>query len=336
MPIDSDGPMTLSAGDKPISPSQGQHRDNHLSHQPSTVHEQRIRSPLSVTLIDWNAPGLDESVRLAVVDSPAEGQHSGTFLLLHGEPSWSHLYADWIGPLNAAGYRCVAIDLPGFGRSDKPTNDAWYSYERHCEAVRYVVDTLSLHDVNLVVQDWAGPIGLRQCVDRPELFRRVFIFNTWLHTRDTVYSETILGWHGAATNPDQLGGDMPTGGLVAGSMQRKHDGAMLAAAYDAPFAGYASKAGARAFPAMLPFAEPDVGGADQQQRCHDALTTWTGCPVHVIFSDRDAIFPFEAGEAWAAQIPGATIDRIENAGHFVQADAPADCVAAVLRHCAND
>jgi haloalkane dehalogenase len=97
---------------------------------------------------------------------------------------------------------------------------------------------------------------------------------------------------------------------------------MVIAAYDAPFNGCGSKAGARAFPAMLPLAQPEVGGADQQQRCHDALTRWSGCPVHVIFSDRDGIFPFKSGEAWAAQIPGATIGRIESAGHFVQADAP--------------
>ncbi|MFM8971935.1 MAG: alpha/beta fold hydrolase, partial [Actinomycetota bacterium] len=79
--------------------------------------------------------------------------------VLHDEPSWSLLYERWIPRLTAAGFRCVAPDLAGFGRSDKPTDDAWYSYERHCASIRHVIEV-----EHLVVQDWAGPIGLRQLV----------------------------------------------------------------------------------------------------------------------------------------------------------------------------
>ena len=293
---------------------------------------------LPTTVLPWAAPGLDEPLALGVTDAPpAPGAPvRGTFLLLHGEPSWSRLYVDWIPRLTAAGYRCVAPDLPGFGRSDKPVEEAWYSYERHCAAIAHVIATLDLRDVHLVVQDWAGPIGLRQLVDHPERFSRVFIFNTWLHHQGYPYSEGIHWWHRAAADPAELGGDMPCGDVVAMGLGRPHDLEAVRRAFDAPFDGPASKAGARAFPAMLPFARPEVGGAAQQQRCHDALLTWTGCPVHVVFGDADPIFTFAHGETWASQIPGATLDRIEGAGHFVQLDAPDDCLAVLSRHLGHD
>ena len=284
-----------------------------------------------VTVLAWDAPDIDGTLDLHVVDAPAAGEQRGTFLLLHGEPSWSHLYRDWIPRLTASGYRCVAPDLPGFGRSDKPTDEAWYSYERQVAAIRFVIESLDLAELCLVVQDWAGPIGLRQAVDAPERFAQIFIFNTWLHHAGYEYSDGARWWQGAATDPDQLGGDMPVGRIVAGTLRREHDRGEIAAAYDAPFDGPASKAGARAFPAMLPFARPEVGGADPQQRCHHALLAWDGCPVHVAFGDADPVFPADAGEAWAAAIPGATFDRIAGAGHFVQLDAPDDCLAVIGR-----
>ncbi len=286
-----------------------------------------------VRVLHWDAPDIAGGLELHVVDAPAVGDELGTFLLLHGEPSWSVLYEQWIPCLTAAGYRCVAPDQPGFGRSDKPTDDDWYSYERHVAAVRHVIETLDLTDIHLVVQDWAGPIGLRQAVDQPERFSQLFIFNTWLHHDGHQYSDGVRWWRQAALDPAQLGGDMPTGRIVAGSMRRDHhDREAVAALFDAPFDGYDSKAGARAFPGMIPFGKPDVGGATEQQRCHDALLSWTHCPVHVAFGDADPVFPYEAGEAWAASIPDATIHRIENAGHFVQYDAPADCLWMIGTH----
>ena len=221
-----------------------------------------------VTVLDWPAPDLDDPLQLHVVDAPAVGTQRGTFVLLHGEPSWSHLYHQWIPRLTAAGYRCVAPDQPGFGRSDKPA-DAWYSYERHVAAVRFVIEELGLTDIRLVVQDWAGPIGLRQLVDRPELFSRAFIFNTWLHHAGYEYTDGVRMWHMLATDPDRLGGDMPTGRIVAGTLRREaHDREAIASIYDAPFDGPHSKAGARAFPAMLPFSRPEVGGAVVVARQH--------------------------------------------------------------------
>jgi len=282
-------------------------------------------------VVTWDG-GLAEPLELHLTDAPAAGDEQGVFLLLHGEPSWSLLYEQWIPRLTAAGFRCVAPDLAGFGRSDKPTDDTWYSYERHCASVRHIVEALDLRRIHLVVQDWAGPIGLRCLVDDPGRFDRVFIFNTWLHRDDFPYSEGVRLWRRMAMDPDALGGDMPTGRIVAGTMRREHaDPEWVAAAFDAPFDGYASKAGARAFPAMIPFGEPVVGGAIEQARCDAALAAWTGAPIHLAFGDADPVFPFEQAEAWVARIPGATLDRIPGAGHFVQFDAPGDCLAVIAR-----
>ena len=287
------------------------------------------------TFIEWNAPECDGPIRIAVVDESPETSR-GTFLLLHGEPSWSALYEEWIPRLVEAGFHCVAVDLPGFGRSDKPSVDDWYTYERHVEAVRYVIETLNLTRISLVVQDWAGPIGLRQAVDLTDRFDRVFIFNTWLHHSAYAYSDGARTWRSMATNPDVFGTTMPAGRIVAGTMRRSHDSDQVAAIFEAPFDSLESRAGARAFPTMLPFEQPERGGAIEQERCHHRLLAGLGIPVHVAFSDADPVFTYEIGEQWAAAIPGATMDRIPGAGHFVQYDAPQDCVDVVLSHISSE
>ncbi len=123
---------------------------------------------------------------------------------------------------------------------------------------------------------------------------------------------------------------MPTGLVVASSLRRSgHDTDAIRAAYEAPFDGVESKAGPRRFPWCLPFAEPEAGGATWQRRCHQRLPA-LGIPVHFVWGDADPIFTWEWAEQWAATIPGATLDRIEGAGHFVQEDAAEDCVDTVL------
>lgn len=253
-------------------------------------------------------------------------------LLLHGEPTWSYLYRHIIPRLVAAGYRCIAPDLIGFGKSDKVTDDAWYVIERHCETLRFLIEARGLRRITLVCQDWGGPTGLRQAVDMPERFTRLVIANTWLHHEGYEYSPGIRGWRAAATDPNKLGGDMPTGRIVAGSLRRAgHDTAALARAYDAPFPDLASKAGARRFPFCIPFAEPAAGNASDQQRCFDALLRYPH-PLHFAFGDADEVFTWSWAERWHSLVPGSTLDRIAGAGHFVQEDAPADLARVILRH----
>lgn len=253
------------------------------------------------------------------------------FLLVHGEPTWGYLYRRWIPRLVEAGYRCVVPDHVGFGRSDKVVDDDWYVIDRHVEVQRALIEALDLQRMNLFCQDWGGPISLRNACDDPERYRRLFLGNTWLHHEGYEYGDAIRRWRALSTDPAQLGGDMPTGVVVGAAMRRPgHDVQALRAAYDAPFTGIDSKAGARRFPWCLPFAQPEEGGAGWQQRCHEQLQQWSG-DVHLVWGDADEIFSWAWAQRWAAAIPGATLDRIEGAGHFLQEDAPGDCVDAVLR-----
>jgi len=272
-------------------------------------------------------------LRQHFLDERPDGPGRGTFLLLHGEPTWAYLYRDWIAPLVDAGFRVVVPDHFGFGRSDKPVDDEWYTIARHRAALAHLIATLDLHDIHLVVQDWGGPIGLCTAVADPARYARLFILNTWLHEDGFEYSDGVRAWRQMALDPEALGGDMPTGAIVAGTMRRPgHDSAALAAAFDAPYPDAASKAGARRFPFCIPFGEPALGDADVQAAARAALRSWDATPVHVAFGDEDVVFPWTWAERWAAEIPGAPLDRIEGAGHFVQIDAPADCLGIIRAH----
>jgi haloalkane dehalogenase len=255
-------------------------------------------------------------------------------LLLHGEPTWAYLYRSMIPPLLAAGYRCVAPDHIGFGRSDKVTDDAWYTAPRHIDRLRGLIERLDLRQITLFVQDWGGPIGLVNATAMPERFARLAIMNTWLHHEGFEYGPGIRAWRAAATNPMWLAwtrGDLPCGAIVERARARREgDPEAIRAAYEAPFAGNpAAKAGARRFPFCIPFAEPEAGGAALQQQAYAALAAWQG-PVHLLFGTADRVFPPDWGRAWAATIPGATFDAIERAGHFVQEDAGPEVVACLL------
>jgi haloalkane dehalogenase len=239
------------------------------------------------------------------------------------------VYHSIIPPLLAAGYRIVAPDHAGFGCSDKPTDDNWYRISRHVEALRQLIETLDLKRITLFAQDWGGPIGLRQAIEMPERFERLAIMNTWLHHDGFDYKERIRWWRNAAADPTQYGGDMPTGRIVADALGREgHDKAAVVSAYDAPFEGIESKAGARRFPFCLPFAEPALGDADLQARDYEALPK-LAMPKHVIFRDADITFTPEWGRQWAEQL-GATFDAIPGASHFCQEDAGPDIVDIYL------
>ena len=277
---------------------------------------------------DWNG------LRVHYVDDGPVGARP--VLMTHGEPTWSYLYRGVVAQLTAAGYRCVAPDMIGFGKSDKVTDENWYVIERHEEMLAALIEHLDLRGTVLVCQDWGGPIGLRQAVDHPERFDALMILNTWLHHEGYEYTEMIHRWRAAALDPNTLGGDMPTGQIVTLALRRPgHDLDAVRAAYDAPFTDYASKAGARRCPWLLPFGNPVEGNAADQQRCYDALTRWDK-PAHLIFGDEDGIFTYDWAQKWAAAIPRATHERIAGAGHFVQEDAPDDLAAAILRRLHED
>jgi haloalkane dehalogenase len=124
-----------------------------------------------------------KSVRIHFLDvGPADGP---VVLLLHGEPSWCFLYRSMIPPLVAAGFRCIAPDLVGFGRSDKPTDRNDHSYARHVEWLREALfDNFALGNITLFAQDWGGLLGLRLVAEHPERFARVIVANTGMGTGD--------------------------------------------------------------------------------------------------------------------------------------------------------
>ena len=235
-------------------------------------------------------------------------------LFVHGEPTWSFLWRKVIPPVRDAGYRCIAPDLPGFGRSDKPTDIDWYTYDRHSESVVALVDELDLRDVTVVVHDWGGPIGLRAAVERPERIARIVALDTGLFTGHQPMNDAWMTFRAFVERTE----DLPVGLLVRRACARD-PGDDVIAAYDAPFPSPAAKAGARAFPLILPLT-PDAPGAGAGQRVLDALRS-DARPKLFVWADSDPVLPLETGRRFAAALGGEIDHVITGASHFLQEDA---------------
>ncbi len=235
-------------------------------------------------------------------------------VFVHGEPTWSFLWRKVIGPVRDAGYRCIAPDLPGFGRSDKPTDIDWYTYDRHTEAVSALLEELDLRDATIVVHDWGGPIGLRLAVEAPERIGRIVIMDTGLFTGHQTMSDAWMAFHDFVERTE----DLPVGFLVRGAC-RRDPGEAVIAAYEVPFPNAAAKAGARAFPLILPLS-PEQPGAAEGQRVLEALRADTR-PKLILWADSDPVLTLETGERFAAAIGSEISHVIAEAGHFLQEDA---------------
>ena len=250
-----------------------------------------------------------EGLRLAHID---EGD-GPPVVFFHGEPTWSFLWRQVIPPVLAAGYRAIAPDLPGFGRSDKPVDLDWYSYDRHVAAIAPLIEQLDLRDATAVVHDWGGPIGLRLAVEFPDRFSRIVVLDTGLFTGHQAMSEAWLAFRGFVERTE----DLPVGFLVRGAC-KTDPGDEVIAAYDAPFPDARSKAGARAFPLMLP-TSPDAPGAEAGQRVLDALRGDTR-PKLFLWADSDPILNLETGRRFAAALGHGEPEVIPDASHFLQED----------------
>jgi haloalkane dehalogenase len=233
---------------------------------------------------------------------------------VHGEPTWSYLWRKVIPPVRDAGFRCIAPDMPGFGRSDKPTDMGWYSYDAHAEAMGALFEQLDLRDVTFVVHDWGGPVGLRIATEHADRVARLVILDTGLFTGRQHMSDAWIAFRDFVQRTE----DLPVGFLVKGACARgMHDDVL--AAYEAPFPAPASKAGARAFPLMLP-TTPEMAGAEAGQRVLDALPG-LDVPKLVLWADKDPILTAETGRRFAAAVGAPEPEFIENASHFLQEDA---------------
>jgi haloalkane dehalogenase len=262
-------------------------------------------------------PGYDFEPRYAEVNGLRmhyvdEGEGSPV-VCFHGEPSWAYLYRHMLPPLAAGGHRVVCPDLVGFGRSDKPTDLGWYSYDRHVEHVTGTLDALDLRGATVVVQDWGGPIGLRWAVEHADRVDRLVILNTGLFTGRV--SKGFLQWRSfAEQNPD-----LPVGVVLQGATSTELAPEVVAA-YEAPFPNAESKAGAATFPLLVPI-DAEAPGAAEMSGVMDELSRWEK-PALVAFSDSDPVFPFpKAGQVFVDLIPGAGEQvSIEGASHFLQED----------------
>jgi len=251
-----------------------------------------------------------DGLRLAHLD---EGD-GGPVVFFHGEPTWSFLWRKVIPPVRDAGFRCIAPDYAGFGRSDKPTDVGWYSYDRHVDLVAGLLEDLDLRDATVVTHDWGGPIGLRLAAEHPDRISRMVAMDTGLFTGEQRMSDA---WHTFRDFVERTD-DLPISLLVRNACARGMSDE-VAAAYDAPYPSQASKAGARAFPLILPIT-PEMPGGAEGKRALEALRE-DDRPKLILWADSDPVLPPKVGEAFAAALKAEPPRPIENASHFLQEDA---------------
>ena len=265
-------------------------------------------------------------------------------LMVHGEPAWSFLYRKMIPVFAEAGLRAIAVDQIGFGRSDKPTHPAQYTFARHIDWLSELIQQLDLRDITIVCQDWGGPIAMGALARMPERFARVAAGNTMLHTgeaalegritwaahgsgeENATVANALLDWMHYTHRTLDFEASHSVVGTVARGMSPK-----VAAAYDAPFPSDLHKAGMRQFPVLIPVTRSDPGAALNQQTWQ-ALARFEG-PFLTIFGDSDP-----ATRGWEAifreRVPGAAGQphrTLERAGHFWQEDCGAEAAAFIAK-----
>jgi haloalkane dehalogenase len=265
---------------------------------------------------------LSDDVRLHYVD---EGpRDADVVLMLHGEPSWSYLYRHLVPVFADAGLRAIAPDLIGFGRSDKPTRIDDYSYQRHVDWLREWIEELDLRHITLVCQDWGSLLGLRLAAEHEERFDRIVVANGFLPTADRDPGLAFKVWRLIATRSPVL----PIGRIVATGTKRRLSPAERAA-YDAPFPSATYKAGARAFPRLVPTSLDDPA-VSANRAAWERLGRWEK-PFLTLFGKHDPILG-RADRPLQEHVPGAQGQphaRLSGS-HFVQEDAGVEIARRTL------
>lgn len=285
-------------------------------------------------MTDWSFNGLwpfeprwfdTPEGRMHYVD---EGPRGGSpVVLVHGNPTWGFLYRNFIGPLTGAGHRVIVPDHLGFGRSDKPADPSLYRIPRHVERLDSLLESLDLHDATVVPQDWGGPIALSWAVAHPERVKRLFILNTYAHRppgkvqlplplklfRTPGVGEVMVKglhlfvrgflFHAGVTHPERLTRE-------------------VRAAYLAPHRTWSSRTSVLVFPREIP-AGPRGALADQLATLERGLETcFREKPVKLVWGMRDPAFPPAILEQlWLKTFPAAEVERLPDAGHYLQEDA---------------
>jgi haloalkane dehalogenase len=236
-------------------------------------------------------------------------------LMMHGEPTWSYLYRKMIPIVTKAGFRVIAPDLVGFGKSDKPSERSDYTYERHVSWMQAWLDRVGINKINLVCQDWGGLIGLRLLANDPDRFNSAIVANTGLPTGDDLIPDAFLNWRKFSLEVE----DFDVGSIVAMGCKAKLPDD-VAATYNAPFPDDTYKEGARILPSLVPI-KPDNPSSDANRKAWEVLSTFDK-PFLTSFSDGD---PITGGgdRVFQRKVPGAKNQRhitIKGGGHFLQED----------------
>lgn len=232
---------------------------------------------------------------------------------MHGEPTWSFLWRKVFPAVRDAGFRCIVPDMAGFGRSDKPTDFDWYSYDAHTAVMAELLEHLDLTGATMVVHDWGGPVGLRLAVDHASRIDRMVVLDTGLFTGHQKMSDAWSAFRDFVERTE----DLPIGMLVGGACLTPPSPEVLAA-YEAPFPDATFKQGTRAFPLMIPLT-PESKGAEAGQRVLAALKD-DDRPILVLWADKDPIINLDTGRKFAAALGAPEPVVIEDASHFLQED----------------
>jgi haloalkane dehalogenase len=279
--------------------------------------------PFKPSYLTINDRSEDVGIRIHYIDEGDSGAQP--VLMLHGEPSWSYLYRKMVSPFVQAGYRVVAPDLPGFGKSDKPAKRTDYSYARHVAWMQDWLQAMDLNNIILICQDWGGLIGLRLVAAEPHRFARVVTSNTMLPTGDHSPGDAFMKWQQYSQQvPVFPTGQIVHKGTVAGLSDEE------IAAYDAPFPDEAHKEGARQFPTLVP-TTPDDPESQANRDAWKSLMSFEK-PWLCAFGDSD---PITGAAAPVIQklIPGChgqPHTTLSGGGHFIQEDCGEELSRVVL------
>jgi len=308
---------------------------------PEACFDQLVDFPFEPHYRTLALAGGSSTLRMHYVD---EGPRAApVLLLLHGEPSWSYLYRHMVPVFSAAGYRVIAPDLIGFGRSDKPTRPWDYSFAAHVQWLQELVQGLDLQRVTLICQDWGGPVGLAVLAREIDRFVAVVAANTMLHTagaelagrtswavhasgeQDCTVNSYLLDWARHGLRSAHFLASESLQGATVGVLSPE-----VVAAYDAPFPSEWHKVGMRQFPLLIPLTEHDPGAALNRE-------TWNALagferPFLTLFSDSD---PTTQGweTLFRERVPGAEGQphrQLPAAGHFWQEDSGAEAAAGIV------
>jgi pimeloyl-ACP methyl ester carboxylesterase len=247
-------------------------------------------------------------------------------VLLHGNPTWAYLYRNFIPALVAGGYRVIAPDFLGFGRSDKPSDRSLYTAPRHVQRLSLLLDSLDLHDVTVLGQDWGGPLGFAWAGANPDRIAALVVLNTFCH-RPTEPVHLMAALRVFRT---PIAGELAIKGAHAfvhgflfrgGVLHRDRITRSVRRAYLAPHPSWSSRTGILEFPRQLPDG-PQAPISAWLGDAHDRLVALADRPVLIIWAEQDPAFtPQMLEELWLPDFPDAQLLRLPEAGHYLQEDA---------------